>query len=361
MEKTLTTALAGLFLTATVASANEVRIYNWSDYIGEEVIAKFEAETGIKVIYDVFDSNEILESKLLAGGTGYDVVVPTGSFMARQIKAGVFQKLDQSKLTNKEHQWPLIQERLADFDPDNSYSINYMWGTSGLGVNVPKVKEILGDDAPIDSLALIMDPKNMEKLQACGVHFLDAPDEHFPAAMAYLGFDPNSHDEGELEKATEALQAVAPYVQKFHSSEMINALANGDICVAFGWSGDLLQARDRADEAENGVEITYTAPIEGAMMWFDQMAIPADAPNVDAAHTFIDFMMRPEIAAENSNYIYYPNGNLSAQPLLEEEVRTDTAIYPSDETMARLFTKSAYERAFQRKVTRAWTKVKSGY
>lgn len=352
-------AIAVSFLS-TMAIAEEVRVYNWSDYIDESLIEKFEKETGIDLIYDVFDSNELLETKLLAGGSGYDVVVPTGSFLQRQIQAGVFQKLDLAQLPNHSNLWDVIQDRTARFDPENAYSINYMWGTTGIGVNTGKVAEALGDDAPVGSLSLIFDPANMEKLAECGVFFLDAPDEMFPAALTYLGLDPNSHDAADLEKAAEAMIAVRPYVKKFHSSEYINALANGEICVAFGWSGDVLQARDRAAEADNGVEIGYNAPSEGALMWFDQMAVPADAPNPEGAHKFLNFIMEAQNMAAASNYVYYANGNKAAQEFLEKDVISDPAIYPTEEAMGNTYIKGPYPPKVQRLVTRLWTKVKSG-
>lgn len=360
MKKTMVSLLATLMVSTSVASAAEVRVYNWSDYIDESLIEKFEAETGDKLIYDVFDTNELLETKLLAGSSGYDVVVPSASFMERQIKIGVFQKLDFDKLPNAKNLWDLIKNRTEKYDPDNAYSINYMWGTTGLGVNVGKVKEALGDDAPIDSLALIFDPKNMEKLAACGVHFLDAPAELIPAALQYIGEDPDSKDSDVIKKVEPIFEAIRPYVTKFHSSEYINALANGDICVAFGYSGDMLQARDRADEADNGVEIVYNAATEGAVMWFDQMAIPADAPNSEGAHKFLNFMMNAENMAAASNYVYYANGNLASQKLLEEDVINDAGIYPTEETLKNLFTTTAYGSKEQRTVTRLWTKIKSG-
>ncbi len=359
MKFTGMTALAAL-LIAGGAGAEEVHVYNWSDYIDESLLGKFEEETGIKLIYDVFDSNEILETKLLAGGSGYDVVVPTGSFLARQIQAGVFQKLDKSKLPNLKNMWDMVAERTAKYDPGNEYSVNYMWGTTGIGINVAKVKEVLGDDAPVDSLALIFDPANMEKLSQCGVHFLDAPAELIPATLKYLGEDPDAQDYDTIAKVEPVLTAVAPYVQKFHSSEYINALANGDICVAFGWSGDILQSRDRAAEADNGVEIEYHIPKEGALMWFDQMAIPADAPNTDGALKFINFMMDAQNAAAASNYVYYANGNKASQEFLNEDVIGDTAIYPDDATMANLYTTSPWDPKVNRQVTRLWTKIKSG-
>jgi putrescine transport system substrate-binding protein len=360
MKKTWLLSAATLALVASAAAAEEVRVYNWSDYIDEELLTKFEEETGIDLIYDVFDSNEVLETKMLAGGSGYDVVVPSGTFLQRQISAGAFQKLDYSKLSNAGNLWDVINDRTAQYDPGNEYSINYMWGTTGIGVNVGKVQEVLGADAPIDSLALIFDPANIEKLAACGVQLLDAPTEIIPAALKYIGEDPASVDPDVIAKAEPVLMAIRPYVQKFHSSEYINTLANGEICVAFGWSGDILQSRDRAWEADNGNEIAYNAPVEGALMWFDMMAIPVDAPNPDGAHKFLDFIMDAQNMAAASNYVYYANGNKASQEFLVEDVIGDTAIYPDEATLENLYTTMPYDAAVQRVVTRLWTRVKSG-
>ncbi|MGD9294658.1 MAG: polyamine ABC transporter substrate-binding protein [Roseobacter sp.] len=358
--KKLMMSSAVVALTAAAVSADEVRVYNWSDYIDEDLLEKFEADTGLELVYDVFDSNEVLETKMLAGGSGYDVVVPSGTFLQRQISAGAFQKLDRAKLPNITNMWDAVEARTEQYDPENAYSINYMWGTTGIGANVNKVREVLGDDAPIASLSLVFDPANMEKLAECGVHFLDAPTEMIPAALKYIGEDPDSHDPEVLAKAEEVLLAVRPYVQKFHSSEYINALANGDICVAFGWSGDILQARDRAAEADNGVEVVYNAPAEGALMWFDQMAIPTDAPNPEGAHVFLNWIMDPQNMAQASNYVYYANGNAASKEYLVEDVIGDPAIYPDDATMENLYTTTPYPAKVQRVVTRMWTKVKSG-
>ena len=360
MKLKLMTMTAVFALSAAAVSAEEVRVYNWSDYIDEELLAKFEEETGLKLVYDVFDSNEVLETKMLAGGSGYDVVVPSGTFLQRQIAAGAFQKLDKAQLSNLENMWDVVEARTDQYDPGNEYSINYMWGTTGIGVNVGKVQEILGADAPMGSLSLIFDPANMEKLAECGVHFLDAPTEMIPAALKYLGEDPDSKDADVIAKTEAVLMGVRPYVQKFHSSEYINALANGEICVAFGWSGDILQARDRAAEADNGVEIAYNAPVEGALMWFDQMAIPADAPNPEGAHQFLNFIMDPQNIAAASNYVYYANGNAASKEFLVEDVIGDTAIYPDEATLENLFTTTPYPARVQRTVTRLWTKIKSG-
>ncbi|ULO20591.1 MULTISPECIES: polyamine ABC transporter substrate-binding protein [Sulfitobacter] len=360
MKYSLLSSIAATALIATSALGEEVRVYNWSDYIDEDLLQKFEKETGIDLIYDVFDSNEVLETKMLAGGSGYDVVVPTGTFLERQITAGVFQKLDKDKLPNITNMWDVIEDRVSKYDPGNEYAVNYMWGTTGLGVNMTKVKEVLGEDAPVDSLDLVFKPENMEKLAECGVHFLDAPTEMIPAALKFLGEEPQSQDPDVIAKAEPVLTAVAPHVQKFHSSEYINALANGDICVAFGWSGDILQSRDRAAEADNGVEIAYYAPKEGALMWFDNMAIPADAPNPDGAHKFLNFMMDAKNMAAASNYVYYANGNKASQEFLAEDVIGDTAIYPDEATLENLYTISSYSPKVQRVITRMWTKIKSG-
>ena len=360
MKTTWVTMTASFALIAGSAMAEEVRVYNWSDYIDEELLTKFEEETGIDLIYDVFDSNEVLETKMLAGGSGYDVVVPTGTFLQRQISAGAFQKLDKAQLPNIENMWDVVSTRTDKYDPGGEYAINYMWGTTGIGINTGKVAEVLGDDAPTDSWALVFDPANMEKLAECGVHFLDAPAEMIPAALNYIGEDPDSHDPDVIAKVEEVYSGIAPYIQKFHSSEYIEALANGDICVAVGWSGDILQARDRAAEADNGVTVEYIIPKEGAQMWFDQMAIPVDAPNPEAAHTFLNFIMDAENMAAASNYVYYANGNKASQEYLNDDVIGDPAIYPDQETLDNLFTTTPYPPRVQRTVTRLWTEIKSG-
>lgn len=363
MKKTLINLMAGATLASMsgmgIAADKVVNVFNWSDYIDESILTEFEKETGIKVVYDVFDSNEVLETKMLAGGSGYDVVVPTGSFLARQIQAGVFQELDKSKLPNLENMWDEVEQRTAVYDPDNKYSINYMWGTTGIGYNVQKIKEI-DPDAPVDSLRMFFDESVVSKFAKCGIYVLDAPTELIPAALRYLGEDPDTKDKKVIKKAEEVLAVLRPHVRKFHSSEYINALANGDICLAIGWSGDVLQARDRAAEANNGVEVAYNPVKEGSLMWFDQMAIPADAPNPDAAHAFLNFMMKPENAAKASNYIYYANGNKASQAHLSEDVIGDPAIYPPAESVANMYITTPYPPKVQRVVTRLWTKVKSG-
>ncbi|GAB4357197.1 MAG: polyamine ABC transporter substrate-binding protein [Oricola sp.] len=361
-SKLLLTTVVAFAAMALPAGAQDrvVNIYNWSDYIDESILEDFTAETGIKVVYDVFDSNEVLETKLLAGSTGYDIVVPTGTFLANQIKAGVFQKLDKSKLPNLKNMDPAIMERLEKYDPGNQYAINYMWGTTGIGINVDMVTERLGQDAELNTWDLVFDPEIAAKLQDCGIFELDAPTEMIPAALNYLGMDPDLKDQESIDKAKELLLKVRPYVRKYHSSEYINALANGDICLAVGWSGDVLQARDRAAEADAGVNVEYIIPKEGALMWFDNMAIPSDAKHVEEAHEFLNYIMRPEVMAKASNYVYYANGNAASKEFLNEDVIGDPAIYPDEETIARLYTVSPDDARAKRILNRAWTEVKSG-
>ncbi len=351
-----------LVLNSGIALAAEdkvVNVYNWSDYIDEDILKEFTAETGIKVVYDVFDSNDVLETKLLAGKTGYDVVVPSGGFLSRQIQAGVFQKLNVSKLSNHGNLWDLIKDRTEVYDPGNAYSINYMWGTTGIGYNVGKIKERMAD-APLNSWRMIFDPKVVSKFADCGIFMLDASDEMIPAALNYIGENPDSKNKKVIAKAKAVLMAIRPYITKFNSSEYIDAIANGDICLAVGWSGDVLQARDRAAEADKGVEINYVAPDEGALMWFDQMAIPSDAPHPNNAHTFLNYILRPEVMAKASNYVYFANGNKASQKLLNEDVITDPAIYPTPAALKTLYTTTPYNAKTQRVVTRLWTGVKSG-
>jgi putrescine transport system substrate-binding protein len=347
-----------------IAQERVVNIYNWSDYIDPKVLEDFTKETGIKVRYDTFDSNEILETKLLAGKTGYDVVVPSQTFLKRLIDAGVFQKLDKSKLPNLQHAWPEITKRLQIYDPGNQYAVNYMWGTTGIGYNVQKVKERLGA-IPLDTWDIIFKPEILSKLQDCGIHALDAPEELLPSALKYLGLNPDSKDPKEIEKAGELILKIRPFIQKFHSSEYINALASGDICLAIGWSGDIFQARARAREVAEktgkpAVEIDYVLPKEGALMWFDSFAIPKDAPNAEAAYLFIDYMMRPEVAARNSNAISYASGNITSQKGIEKLILENPSIYPTPEVFNRLYTVTPYPARIQRTVTRVWTKVKTG-
>ncbi len=355
---TVAVAVAG---TSTPAAAEgDLHFYNWSDYIAEDTIPSFEDKTGIDVTYDVFDSNEVLEAKLLAGTTGYDLVVPTGIFMERQVRAGIFQPLDKDKIPNLKHLNPTLMKYLATLDPGNEHAVIYMWGTTGIGYNVDMVAEHLGEDAPTDSWDLFFKPENLEKLADCGVHVLDAPTELLPIALHYLGLDPSSGDPEDFEKVQALLDPIRPYITKFHSSEYINALANGDICLAIGWSGDVLQASYRAEEADNNVTVNYAIPKEGTLMWFDTLVIPADAPHPDNAHAMINYLLEPQVMAEISNYVAYANANDAAEEYMDPEILNDPRIYPSDEVLERLFPDRATSQAVDRLRTRLWNRFKTG-
>jgi putrescine transport system substrate-binding protein len=353
-------ACACVVTAAGAQSGRVVNVYNWSDYIDPKVLEDFTKDTGIKVQYDTFDANETLETKLLAGKSGYDVVVPTAYFLERQIKAGVFQKLDKTKLKNLGNVWPEIAKRLAVYDSGNQYAVNYMWGTTGIGYNVKAMRERLGADGKIDSWDIVFKPENLARFKDCGIHMLDSADDIMPAALHYLGLNPNSTDSGELEKAAALLTKIRPSVRKFHSSEYLNALAAGEICLVVGWSGDIKQAQRRAVEAKNGIEIGYSIPKEGAQMFFDNLAVPKDAGHVAEALAFIDYLLRPDVAAKNSNLVAYANGNLASQPLIDKAVFDDKSVYPDATTMSRLYTVSARDQKSQRVLNRLWTKVKTG-
>ena len=354
--------LAFALLNSAGAKAQErvVNIYNWSDYIDPKSLEAFTKETGIKVVYDTYDNNEILETKLLAGQSGYDLVVPTGPFLQRLIKAGVFRPLDKAKIPNLKHAWPEIAQRLAVYDPGNTYAVDYMWGTTGIGVNLGPVRERLGTNQALNTWTLVLNPTLMAKLKDCGVMMLDSPEDLIPSMLPAYGLKPDTKRWDDISQVTDALFKVRGSVRKFHSSEYINGLANGDLCLAVGYSGDVMQAKKRAEESKNGVEIAYFIPKEGALMWFDAFAIPKDAPHPEEAHRFIDYMMRPDVAAANTNFVAYANGNLAAKPLVKPEILNNPGIYPDDATMQRLFTNQAWDDRTQRFVTRNWTRVRTG-
>ena len=343
---------------ATDAEEPVLNVYNWSDYIAPDTIANFERETGIKVRYDVFDSNEVLEAKLLAGNTGYDIVVPTANFVARQIQAGVFQPLDRSLLTNYANLDPTMLKTLAAYDPDNRYAVPYLWSTTGFGYNVAKVRERM-PDAPVDSWRLLFDPAVVAHFKDCGVSLLDAPSEVVPAMLRYLGLPTGSQSEADLAKVEQALSAMRAQVRYFHSSQYLNDLAAGEVCVAMGWGGDVFQARSRAREAGQGTDIAYVIPREGAMIAADTMAIPKDAPHPRNAHRFIDYILRAEVAAAISNTIGYANANRASTPLLEPALAADKSVYPDEAVRATLFPSVVNTPAYDRLLTRAWTRVKT--
>ncbi len=336
-----------------------LNVYNWSDYIEPSVIPDFQKETGIQVRYDVFDSNEVLETKLLTGHTNYDVVVPSGPFLERQIQAGVYRKLDKSLLPNLRNLDPALEQSAAVYDPGNQYAVDYMWITSGPGYNVAKIKERM-PDAPVDSWRMFYDPAVVAKFKDCGVSMLDAPTEVIGTVLLYLGKDPNSQSPEDLEAAAKVLLSIRPYIRYVHSSRYIDDLANGEICLALGWSGDIKQAHDRAKEAGKGVDLAYSIPREGAIKNLDMLAIPADAPHPRNAHRFIDYLMRPDVAAKNSNFLKYANGDSPSDPQLDPAVKADPGIYPPPDVQARLVPERAKSPEFTRLVTRAWTRFKTG-
>lgn len=344
---------------APEGSERVLNVYNWSDYIDPTVIPDFEKETGIKVNYDVFDSNEVVETKLLAGRTGYDIVVPSASFLERQIKAGVFQKLDKSKIPNLQNLDPELTQRVALHDPGNEYAVNYHWGTSGVGYNVAKIQAAM-PDAPVDSFRMFYDPAVVSKFEDCGVTMLDTASEVVGTVLIYLGRDANSEKPEDLAAAEAVLMKIRPYIRYVHSSKYIDDLANGEICLALGWSGDILQARDRADEAGKGIEIRYQIPREGAVVFFDMLAIPVDAPHAENAHLFIDYLLRPDVAARNSNFANYANSNAASWPMVSDEVKNDVSIYPSPDVKAKLVPDLAESADFTRELTRMWTRFKTG-
>ena len=336
-----------------------LNVYNWSDYIEPTVIQAFEKDTGIKVNYEVMDSNELLETKLLAGRTGYDVVVPSASFLARQIKANIYQKLDKSKLPNLKNMDADITKRLEVFDPGNEHAVNYMWGTDGVGYNEAKVKEAM-PDAPVNSYAMFFDPNVAKNFQKCGISILDAPSEILGAVLIYLGRDANSEKPEDLKAAEKVLMSVRPYVRLINSSKYIEDLANGEICLALGWSGDVLQASNRAKEAGKGISIKYNIPKEGSVMFFDNFAIPADASHVKNAHLFIDYMSRADVAAKNSNFLSYANSNAASWASITPEIKGNPNIFPTAEMMPKLVPDLPESAEFTRELTRTWTRFRTG-
>jgi putrescine transport system substrate-binding protein len=356
MNRSLVLALGALLVAAPAVAQEEkvLNVYNWSDYIAADTVANFEAETGIKVNYDVFDSNELVESKLLAGNSGYDVVVPSGFFFARQAKAGLFRELDKSKLPNLVNMDPDVMAATAAYDPGNTYAVDYMWGTTGIGYNAAKIAERMAD-APTDSWDMIFNPEIVAKFADCGVTILDAPAEVMATALNYLGLDPNSESPDDLEKGKALLTSIKPYVRYFHSSQYIDDLANGEVCLSIGYSGDVFIA---ADNAAEGTEIAYTIPKEGALRWFDLLGIPVDAPHPDNAHQFINYLMDAKVAAAITDTVHYASGNKAALEFVSDEVKDDPRIYPSADI--KLFPLNGHAPDYDELLTRAWTFIKTG-
>ncbi|MFC4861447.1 polyamine ABC transporter substrate-binding protein [Pseudomonas sp. JS3066] len=363
MRKTLVAALgATLILLPALSPAddgNTLRLYNWSDYIGEHTLAEFEKATGIKVIYDTFDSYETVQGKLLPGRSGYDLVVLNAALVPPLLKAGVFQPLDKGRLPSWSNLDPQVLANLEHFDPGVAYSAPYTWGSNGITYNVDMIKARM-PDAPIGSLAMVFDPEIVSRFADCGVTLIDSPTDVLPLALAYLGRDPNSAEPEDLKAAQDLLMKVRPYIRKFDSMSYLNGLANGDQCIAMTWSGDYATAQARATEAGAKVKLDYFIPKEGSLIWFDDFYIPKDAPHVENAHKFIEYMLQPKVIAQVTDYIRYANSNKAATPLVAAEVRNDPAIYPDDATRARLFTQKTQPQKAMRLITRTWNAVKTG-
>jgi putrescine transport system substrate-binding protein len=337
-----------------------LNVYNWSDYIAEDTVANFTKETGISVVYDEMDSNETLESKILAGDTGYDIVVPSSSFLGRQIKAGAYQPLDRAQLPDYKNLDPALLAKLTDVDPGNTHAVPYLWGTTGIGYNKAKIVEIFGSEDVVNSWDLVFKPENLSKLSRCGVTFLDAASEIIPVTLHYLKEDPNSFDMAVIDKGAARLEQIRPHITNFHSSEYIDALASGNVCLVVGWSGDIIQAKARAEEAGNGIEIGYSIPQEGTAMWFDMMAIPKTAKHPGNAHKFLNYLMRPDVMAGISNYVSYPNANAASQSLVDKAITEDPMITPTKETIdTRLFGLAVLTPEVMKKYTDVWTELKS--
>jgi putrescine transport system substrate-binding protein len=351
---------AGTAPGPTAATASKVlNLYIWSDYLAANTLSDFEKQTGIKVHVAYFDSNETLETKLLAGSSGFDIVVPTASYFERQIKAGVYLPLDKPKLPSLRYMDGLLMSKVAMHDPGNAHGVIYMWGTNGIGYNEKMIKALL-PGAPLDSWRMVFDPAVASKVAKCGISVLDSPAEMMRAVYSYLGKDPNSQSADDLVKAEAVLTKIRPYVRNINSSEYIEALANGDICLAVGYNGDVLQARDRAREAGKGVEINYAVPKEGSILWFDMLAIPKDAPNPDSAYAFINYVLTPRVIADISNFKRYANADMQAQSLLDAAVRDDPGIYPPVAVREKLAVQLADSADQTRAITRVWQKFKTG-
>jgi putrescine transport system substrate-binding protein len=359
-------------LFPAVAREKVVNVFGWSDYIDPRVIEDFTKETGIKVVYDTYDSNEDFEKRIASGKAGYDVLIVSGSTLQRQIAAGLYQKLDKTRLQNSKAPWPEVMAALAVRDPGNQYAVNYMWFTTGIAYNVKKAKELLDDAAanaaldlsfspsPASSWDVLFKPENLKKFASCSVYVLDSADDLFPIALNYLRLDPGSTRQIDLRRAAELLGGIRRDVKKFSSTEYVDALVNGDICLAVGWTGDSIHARNRVREAENGIEISYGIPKEGTLMSLDNLAIPKDAPHVEEAYALIDFLLRPGIAARNTNFTRFANSVLASKSLIDKDIADNKSIYPDAATMQRLFAVRNYDPATQKIIAREWIRVKTG-
>lgn len=356
----LSAALLGLSATPALAAGKVLNIYNWSDYIAPETVKNFEKETGIQVRYDVYDSNEVLQAKVLTGRSGYDIVVPTNAFLAKQLQANIYQPIDKNKLPNYKNLDAAVLSQANKFDPGNKYAVPYFYGINTLAINVKKVKAALGSEPmPANDWDLLFDQKYASKLKTCGVSVLDSPSEVLPMALHYLGRDPNSHNDADWQAAAELMKKSRAAITRFSSSGYINELANGSICMALGYGGDLNIAKRRAEEAKAGQEIKVLAPKDGVMMWMDSMVIPKDAQNVDNAHAFINYILRPEVAAANAKAVTFASPNAAARSHIDDKFLKDPSIYPTPAIQAVSFLQLPVEAKTQRLQTRLWTEIKT--
>jgi len=357
----LTTFLLGLALSSTAQAQGQLNMYNWSDYIGEKTLANFEKEFGIKMRYDNFDSNELVHAKLVAGRTGYDIIVPSSNWGALQARGGLLNKIDKSKIPNFKNLDPLVMEQLSKLDPGNEYLIPWFWGYTTVSINTEKVKKALGDlPMPDDAWALIFDPKYASRLRSCGISFLDSGADIMESMLVYLGIPVNTNNTADFQRAWSELQKIRPNVTLFSSSGYINNLANGSLCVSLGWSSDMNIARNRALEAKNGNTIEVLVPKKGAVLFYDTMVIPKDAANLDNAYKFINYRLRPEVAAGDSNKVQYPSPVLGSEKFIKPEIVNNKTIYLSKEDMARMHAPRTYNNDQRRVVTRSYTTFKTG-
>lgn len=353
-------ACLSAWIAAAAADEPTVHVYNWFDYIGPTTLKDFQRDTGIKPVYDTFDSGEVLEAKLMTGHSGYDVVVASNFILPALIKAGALQKLDRSQLSNLHHIDPVLLEKLRANDPDNQYAVPYLWGTDGIGYNVDKVRAVLGDQAPVNSWDLLFKEENLAKLSQCGVGILDAPAEVIPIALHYLGLPPNSSNPADYKKAEALMLKLRPHITYFNSSKIQTDLANGDICVALAWSGTVFGAMQAANEAAKGVKIEYSIPVEGAPMWSDNLVMVKDGSNPQQGLAFINYLLLPEVVAPATNLALTANANKDATVLLSDEVRGYSNIYPSAEVIAKAFTLQPQPHEIERARTRSWSNIKNG-
>jgi len=360
---TLTALVAALWLTGAMtgrAHADELNVYNWSDNIADDTVSGFEKQSGIPTRYDVYDGDETLQAKLLAGSSGYDVVVPSSGYAGKQIQAGVYQKLDKSRIPNLSNLDPVLMKLVASADPGNQYTVPWSWGTDGLGYNATKIGQVLGKDAPLDSWDLLFDPQYVSKLKGCGVSVLDSPEDTFAVGLIYLHKDPNSTNPADYQAVYQLYRTIRPYITQFNSSGYINDLANNDVCLALAWSGDVAIAKARAEEAHRSYEIRYTIPKGAGILWFDLMAVPKDAPHSEAAMQWINYILQPKVSADITNQVFYPNANATARPLIKPAILENPAIYPGPERLKSLTLQVPLPADIMRLENRLWAQIKTG-